>query len=389
MKNDVFDFSKIVAFMLGNIPLLAINFVLILGVAIFYSFFYVKKEYLSSLTFLAPQESASISSLLQLGGMGSFKSNDIMPQQIEAIFGSKSLKRQIINRFNLISRYKLTKSPNRFELAVKNLNKDMLLDINEMGSLGMSTPLSFTISCYHTSPDTCYQMAKYSFELLDSTIRTLSVSSAKRNREFIESQLALNTRILDSIKEEYGRYKIENKLYDIPTQLQMSLSSYGQIKAQILTNEVKIKSLMQNMTERAPQIRELKSENAILKRELQKIEQTDNPDIFLGFEKSVKLNPEVNRYEKDIMVQERLLILLSEQLEDAKIAEAKNLSVLRLIDFPYVPEYKIRPRRAILMGSIVATYMITLFLLLFTVYIIKYYYQQPDGIYENRKQLKQ
>lgn len=388
MKNNLFDYNEFWTFILRNIPLLAINFVLIVAVAIFYSFFFVKKEYVSSLTFLAPQESASISNLLQIGGMGNFKSSDIMPQQIESIFGSKTLKRKIINRFNLVSRYKLTNSKNSFELAVKRLNKDMLLYVNEMGSLGMSTPLSFTISCYHTSPDTCYQMGKYSFELLDSTIRNLSVSSAKRNREFIESQLALNNKILDSIKEEYGRYKIENKLYDIPAQLQMSLSSYGQIKSRILSNEVEIKSLMQNMTERAPQIRALKNENAILKRELQKIEQTENPDIFIGFEKSVKLNPEVNRYEKDIMVQERLLLLLSEQLEDAKIAEAKNLSVLRLIDFPYVPEYKIRPRRAILMGSIVTAYMTLLTLLLFIVYIFKTC-QQSDGIYENRKHFEQ
>ncbi len=389
MKNDMFHFGGILAFMLRNIPVLTINFVLIVGVAIYYSFFYVKKEFVSSLTFLAPQESASISNLLQLSGMGNFKSNDIMPQQIESIFGSKTLKRQIIERFNLISKYKLTKSPNSFELAVKNLNKDMLLDINEMGSLGMSTPLSFTIRCYHTSPDTCYQMAKYSFELLDSTIRTLSVSSAKRNREFIESQLNLNTRILDSIKDEFGRYKIENKLYDIPTQLQMSLSSYGQIKAQILTNEVKIKSMMQNMTKRSPQVRELVDENNILKRELQNIERNQNPDIFLGFQKSVKTNPEFDRYEKNIAVQERLLILLSEQLEDAKIAEAKNLSVLRLIDFPYVPQYKIRPRRVMLMGSIVATYMTMLVLLLFIFYTVKTYYKEFNGTYENRKQLKQ
>lgn len=387
MKNDLFDYNEILRFIHRNIPLLAINFVLILGVAIFYSFYFVKKEYVSSLTFLAPQENSSISNLLQIGGMGTLKSNDIMPQQIESIFGSKTLKRQIINRFNLISRYKLTKSPNSFEQAVKRLNKDMLLDINEMGSLGMSTPLSFTISCYHTSADTSHQMVKYSFELLDSTIRNLSVSSAKRNREFIESQLALNNRILDSLKDEFGRYKIENKLYDIPTQLQMSLSSYGQIKTRILTNDVEIKNLMQNMTERAPQIRTLKSENAILKRELQKIEQTENPDIFIGFENSVKLNPEVNRYEKDITVQERLLILLSEQLEDAKIAEAKNLSVLRLIDFAYVPEYKIRPRRAILMSSIVAAYMTLLTLLLFTLYVFRTY-QRSDDIYENRKQLE-
>ena len=168
----------------------------------------------------------------------------------------------------------------------------------------------------------------------------------------------------------------------------MSMSSYGQIKTKILTNEVEIKSLMQNMTEQAPQIRALRNENAILRRELQKIEQAENPDIFLGFEKSVKLNPEVNRFEKEILVQERLLLMLSEQLEDAKIAEAKNLSVLRMIDFPYVPDYKIRPKRAILMGSIVAAYMTLLTLLLLIVYLFKTY-QQSNGIYENRKQIEQ
>ena len=387
MKTNLFDYSEFWIFIRRNIPLLAINFVLIVAVAIYYSFFFVKKEYVSSLSFLAPQESSSISNLLQIGGMNNYNSNDIMPQQIEPIFSSKTLKRKIIDRFNLISRYKLTKSPNSFELAVKRLNKDMVLEINEMGSLGMSTPISFKISCYHTSADTSYQMVKYSFELLDSTIRNLSVSSAKRNRIY-RIAISSQQQNSDSIKEEYGRYKIENKLYDIQAQLQMSMSSYGQIKTKILTNEVEIKSLMQNMTEQAPQIRALRNENAILRRELQKIEQAENPDIFLGFEKSVKLNPEVNRFEKEILVQERLLLMLSEQLEDAKIAEAKNLSVLRMIDFPYVPDYKIRPKRAILMGSIVAAYMTLLTLLLLIVYLFKTY-QQSNGIYENRKQIEQ
>ena len=91
MKTNLFDYSEFWIFIRRNIPLLAINFFLIVAVAIYYSFFFVKKEYVSSLSFLAPQESSSISNLLQIGGMNNYNSND-MPQQIEPIFSSKTLK---------------------------------------------------------------------------------------------------------------------------------------------------------------------------------------------------------------------------------------------------------------------------------------------------------
>jgi capsule polysaccharide export protein KpsE/RkpR len=382
-----FDFVKLLSLFFKARYVILINFIVISVVAVYYSFNIAKKEYVSSTTFLAPQESQSITSLLQMGGFTPLNTNDIMPQQIVTIFESKVLRRKIINRFNLLGRYKLTKSSNAFELAVKNLKKDILLDITEMGSLGISTPISFTVSCFHTSPDTSFQMANYCFELLDSTIKSLSTSSAKRNREFVESQLKINYQKFDSIQGIFGKYQIDNKIYDIPAQLQMSLNTYGQIKSQILANEIKIKTLLQNFNASAPQIIELKKENNILSNELSKIEKTSNPDIFLGFEKSVELSPVVMRYAKEVEVLSKVIALLTQQLEEAKLSEAKDMSVLRQIDSPYVPVYKIRPRRAMLIGSIVMSYMSLLVLLIFIVSILRSSLIS-DFIYEIRKSLK-
>lgn len=381
-----FDFTKLITFIVKHWKLLVVNLILITIIGVYYSFYYTKKTYVSSATFLAPQENSSFSSLLQMSGIGAMPNDQIMPQQIKFIFESKELRAKIISKFDLYKKYKLTNSKNKFELALKRLKKDMTLDVEEMGSLGVSTPLSFTINCYHESPDTSYEIAKQTIHLLDSTISALSITSAKRNRQYVENQLKINNKRLDSIQTAFGEYQIKNKIYDIPAQLQLALNTYGELKTKLLSNAIQIKTLSNNLNNKAPQLVALEKENAILKNELLKLEKTNNPDIYLGFENSVKISPEYGRMLKDIEIQGQLVLLLTQQFEEAKLTESKNMAVLRIIDQPYKPDYKIKPRRLILLITFVASYMSLLLLLIVLVYMYNEFLRDSKLLYEIRNQ---
>lgn len=366
-----FDFSEFFVFFIRKWKFVFINWIIICIVAVVYSFFIAKKQFVSSVTFLPPFEEQSIFSLLPGGSFSTFSTSDIIPQQIITIFESKSLRRKIIEKFNLYEKYNLLKSENKFERALKFLRNDMTIEIDEVGTLGLTKHIAYTIQCYHTSPDTCYEMAQHSFFLLDSVIREVSIDRGKRNRKFVEEQLSLNKQILDSLQHEFEQFQKENKVYNISGQIQLVLNNYGQINAQLIANNIKLKNLRKDYNDTYPIILGLKKENRVLRSKLLQMEKTKKPDVMIGLEKSAEMMPRYTDFLRDIEVQNKLILLLTQQLEESKLKESRDISALKIIDMPFVPEYKIRPKRIFLAVGIVGVYFVFLIMGIFSLYFYK------------------
>lgn len=366
-----FDFSVYILILAKEWKFILFNCIVAAAVAVIYSFFIAEKQYVSSVTFLPPYEEKSLFNFLP-GGAGSIFSSDIVPQQTQTIFDSKSLRRKIINKFNLYAKYKLLKSENKFEQALKRLKKDMIMDVYEVGSLGVTEHISYTIHCYHTSPDTAFKMVTFTFSIIDSVIKEISSDKGKRNRKFIEKQLSINVRILDSLQEEFKNFQKQNKVFNIPSQLKLALNNYGSLKAKLLANEIKKKSLQKDYNTDYPVILALKKENAVIRSKLTSMEKQTAPNVIIGFEKSADMLPRYTNYLRDIEVQNKLILLLTQQFEEAKLKEARDISPLKVVDLPFVPEYKARPKRILLCIGIVGVYLFFLFLLLF----LHYFYTQ-------------
>lgn len=363
-----FDFSVYIVVLVKEWKFILLNCFVAGIVAVIYSFFIAEKQYVSSVTFLPPYEERSLLSFLP-GGAGSIFSTDIIPQQIQTIFESKSLRRKVIKEFNLYEKYKLLKSENKFEQALRRLKKDIVLDIYEIGSLGVTKHISYTIHCYNTSSDTAFELAKYTFSILDSVIKEISVDKGKRNRIFVEKQLSINKNILYSLQETFERFQKENKVYNIPSQLKLTLDSYGNLKAKLLANEIKKKRLQKDYNNEYPIIMALEKENSVIKSNLLKMEKQTEPDVVIGFEKSAEMFPQYTNYLREIKVQNKLILLLTQQLEEAKLKEARDISPLKIVDLPFVPEYKARPKRILLCVGIVGVYLIFLFSIIFLQYV--------------------
>ena len=86
-----------------------------------------------------------------------------------------------------------------------------------------------------------------------------------------------------------------------------------------------------------------------------------DPDILIGFEKSAEMFPHYTNFLREIEVQNKLILLLTQQLEEAKLKEARDISPLKIVDSPFIPEYKARPKRILLCIGIVGVYLIFLF----------------------------
>jgi hypothetical protein len=326
---------------------------------------------LSKISFLPPvsESGFSIPSIMGIS-LPSSTSEGISPEQFPSLFDSRIIKKQIVDHFNLIKNYKLEKNPNKIENAIKILNKNLTLEKTEIGSVGLSTTLAFTLKCYHTSPDTARQMVEYTFLLLDSATRNISIDRAHRNRVFIENQQKLNMDKLDSLQNVFQEFQVKNKAYDIPEQLKLSLQSYSEVKGNELFNDIKLKSLQNDFKISTPEIEELKSKQQVLQKKLQQIENEQNDQVITGLNRSTKLLPEYINLMRSTEMQNQVILLLTKELEQAKLQEAKNISPLMVIDPAYVPEYKARPKRIPLMVMMVGAFM---GLLTFVIFAYEYY----------------
>jgi tyrosine-protein kinase Etk/Wzc len=329
---------------------LFINFVVVLFAAYFFAWHVAKKEFRAQTTFLPP--TAESSSPLAIMGIAlpSLAGGSIQTEQIVTIFNSRALKRRLIEQFNLYVMFKLTKSINKFEMALRQLETYVMLEGAEKGSMGFEKTLSYTITCYHPSPDTARMMADYTFSLLDSSVKRISMSRAFRNRQFIEKQLARHKMTLDSLQNSFEVFQVDNKAYVVPEQMRLSLKSYAELKSASIVNDLKLKALEREFVKGLPEIEELQRTARLYNEKLSAMESDGSPSVIPSLSISSKLLPLYSNFMRETEVQTEVILMLERELEQARLQESKDVSSLVIIDPAYVPEYKSRPKRLHLLG---------------------------------------
>jgi capsule polysaccharide export protein KpsE/RkpR len=327
--------------------LLIVNFLIACTAGVVYSFVFAKMEYSSSVTFLPPSGDNNMLSALSLMNlsMSSMALGGSSSEQVEVVFQSFATKCRIIDEFDLIKYFELEKSKNKYVLAVKRMKKYVKLSTSEKGGFGMTKTLSYSIICYHPSPDTAKQMADFTFAMVDSAIREISIDKAQRNRIFVESQIEVQNRKMDSLQGVFQEFQNVHKAYDVPEQARLSLKAYADLKTAALMNELRLATLRNEFSGATHEITQLRRNQNVYNAKLKEYEAGEDPNVIPSLDRSSKIFPEYAKMLRDIEVQNQLILFLTKELEQARLQEAKDVSPLIIVDPPVVPEYKSRPKR--------------------------------------------
>ena len=367
------EFMKYLRFLIQKRRLLLVHFFIAIALSFLIVLKFTPVQYQSSITFFPPFEDNSFMSVIPgIGGLGVSASTDIVPQQINTIFNSIILKTKLINKYNLLDEYKIFNGPNKIGRGLKALQKNMSLDVEELGSLGMSKPIAYTISFYHTNPDTAYLCVKYIYKMIDSTIKDIGMAHGRSNKEFIEKKLFETKTAYDSIKSEFDSFQTSNKAYDLPEQVNYTIKQYAELSNKLTMQELKLKKFQSMYSKDNPNILTTKQEIAILKRKLQNIESKTTPSVMVGLNNSTTLVKEYIDFTRNIEFYNKLILMYQQQYEEALLKESNNLSNLEIIDPAVKPIYKARPKRVIRLIITFIEYGIVFFSLLTMYYLIKY-----------------
>lgn len=322
--------------LLLGLPFLAT--VLALVVALF-----LPKVYTATARILPPQQKeSSASAVLGVlagasgGGAGAAVGQALglrNPNELYAgILKGHTIADRLITRFNLKELYDaetMVSARKALENVTKiNAGKDGLI----------------TIEVDDTDPQRAADIANGYFEELDRLMQRLAVTEAGQRRLFYERQLG-NARDQLVAAEVALRKAIEVKgIIGVDAQTRALVATTEQLRAQIAIKEIQLDSIRSFATERNPEAVRLRQEIGSMKSELANLEggrgDANGGRSPAGLENTRKL--------REVKFLEFTVEFLTKQYQVARIDEARDAVVIQMADRAIPPDYKSKPKRALI-----------------------------------------
>ena len=315
----------------------------------------VPKVYEATAALLAPKESQGSSERLALlltapgvnqliGGMlpSMARNRDVFV----SILKSRTMAQDVVERFRLKERYQVR----YLEDAINSLKDDTRISISKEGAI--------LVKVEATDPQLAADIANFYVSHLDRLLVRFSTGEASRDRAFIEEQLAKAERSLREAEEALRRFQEKNRAVVLPEQSKAAVEAAARLKGEIMASEVQLEVMRSFATEANPEVVNLKRKIGEMKRQLSRMQygagwelppEGHNPgqsrkEIYVPFAKVPEIGLELARLTREVKVQETVYTLLTQQLEQAKIAEARDFPTVQILDRAVPAERPSKPK---------------------------------------------
>lgn len=341
------------------------------------------KRYESSVTLLAPKEGAGAAGLL--GGLAASGLTQAVPglaslsaspnrDMLLAILKSRTMGQLVVEKFVLQERY----YARYMEDAVNELHTRMSVSalVERQGLISLRVE--------DTDPNTAAEMANFVVDQLDRLVSRLGTGEASRQRVFITEQLARAKTDLEGAEETLRRFQERNRAVVLQEQTRGAIEGAARLKGEIMAAEVQLQVTRNFATEANPDIIAIRRRIEEMRRQLAQMEygddgawlarpvgkSRDRREIYVPMARVPEIGLELVRLTREMKVGETVVNLLTQQLELAKIAEAKDLPVVQILDRAVPAERHSWPKlRLNLAIAIAVSLMLSVFLAFFVDYI--------------------
>ena len=263
------------------------------------------------------------------------------------ILRSRTVEDRLIERFDLRKVY----GDKYWEDARKDLAQ--YTDLSEDRKSGV-----ITITITDREPRRAQQLAMAYVEELDRLVADVSTSSARRERMFIEERLKNVKQDLDTASRQFSEYASQNTAVDISAQAKTMVDAAARLEGELIATRSELEGLEQIYNPNNIRVRSLRARVDELNRQLQKLggdsatlSDPADPKSQAEFP-SIRQLPLLGVRWADLYrqtkIEETVYELLTQQYELAKIQEAKEIPVVKVLDAAVVPERKSSPHRLLI-----------------------------------------
>lgn len=327
------------------------------------------KIYESSATLLAPKEGAGsgvLSGLAVASGLiqqvPGLSVPSLTPNRdmLVSILKSRTLATAVVQKFGLQAYYE----SKYLEDAIRDLRA-----ATQVSSSSLSATISVSVA--DTDPRLAAEIANFYVEELDRIFSQFGTGEAGRQRVFIAEQLARGKKNLAGGEEALRGFQEKNRAIVLETQTGRAIEAAARLKGEIMAAEVQLQVMKTFATEANPEIVNLRRRIEEMNRQLAQMQYGDGVlradgrgargprDFSVPFTKVPEVGLELARLTREVKIQETVVTLLTQQLEQTRIMEAKDLPIVQILDRAVQAERHARPslRSNLMLAGIVSLFV--------------------------------
>lgn len=251
-----------------------------------------------------------------------------------AMLGSRTVADKLIARFQLRQVYGNV-SPAAARATLQG---------NSMIKLGKDGLIKVEVE--DKDPKRAAQLANGYVEELQQLTRVLAVTEAAQRRLFFEKQLAVAKNDLAASERALKGALDTNGVISVDSDSRAVIETVGRLRAQISAKQVQLSSMQAFVTTGNQEFKRAQEELGGLRAELSRL-QNGRPGAAAadgqgeGMDKRGLANIQILR---DVKYYQMLYELLAKQYEAARLDEAKEASVIQVLDPAIEPERRAKPR---------------------------------------------
>jgi uncharacterized protein involved in exopolysaccharide biosynthesis len=278
---------------------------------------------------MPPQQQSATSMLLSqlgaLGGLASAAGGLKNPaDQYISILSSASIADRIIDRFDL--------------MRDQEFRDDAYRDLDKATRITSGRDGLIVIEVDDPTPARAADMANAYVQELRALLDRLSMTEAQQRRVFFEKQLNQTHERLIAAQSTLQLTGIDINVAKLEPQ--RALEAVARLGAQVRAQELRIDAMRGYLSDGSPDIRQAQFELAALRRQLSDLERS-TPRVRGGE------SDYATKY-REFKYQEMLFEIFARQFEMAKSDEARDATVIQVIDEAKAPERRARPKRALI-----------------------------------------
>jgi uncharacterized protein involved in exopolysaccharide biosynthesis len=322
------------------------------------------KTYTATLTLLPPQQNTSVAAALasQLGGMSGMASlaggglglknpND----KYVALIKSRTVEDAMVKRYNLMQEYHqklLSNARQVFEshAKVEDSTKDDLIHI----------------SVQDGNPQRAAELANGYIDQFRDLSQHLAITEASQRRLFFEQELEKAKNNLVTAEEGLKQTELTTGVIQPESQERALIESASSLRAQIAAREVQIQGMQTYATGENSQLIQAQQELAGLRAQLAMLggsSDSKGTELIVPKGRVPQAGMEYIRKARDVKYYETIFDILARQFEMAKLDEAKQGSLIQVVDPAIVPDRKSGPKRAlIVLGTLIVSFIFSVFM---------------------------
>lgn len=290
---------------------------------------------------------------------------------VYVLFGTRAMVEELVTQMNLMSYYE-----------VDTKRKAMAALRGEI-AIRQTPNKAFEILVTTRDPKMAANIANAAAGVLDRLNQEYNVSASKRGRIFVEARLAEKTGKLREAENTLKEFQVQNRTLGTEQQTGGGVLAAADLHGQIVGLEVELAALREFATPNHPMINQLQAQIHELQRQIDKMDQDQvrsieararkkslTQRVFPVFEEVPSLAMEFLRISRQVRIEETVYGMLVGMLESAKIAEAKDLPTLLVVDPAIPPEFPAKPtplKNMVLAGS--ASLVVGILVVLFINYL--------------------